>query len=80
MTTMTPTRLRECLKMLRWSQHELARRLGRSEGNIRQMARGTVAVPPEIAGWLEAIAPRAATLLDALDDLMARHPPPTRPE
>ena len=53
---MTPTRLRECLSALGWTQRGLARVLGRDEGNIRQMARGTVQVPEDVAAWLEKLA------------------------
>jgi transcriptional regulator with XRE-family HTH domain len=51
---MTPTRLRECLALLRWSQRGLADALGRPEGTVRQWARGAVRIPPEVAAWLEA--------------------------
>jgi DNA-binding transcriptional regulator YdaS (Cro superfamily) len=50
---MTPTRLRECLALLRWSQRGLADALDRQEGTVRQWARGAVTVPPEVAAWLE---------------------------
>ena len=50
---MSPARLRECLQALSWSQRGLARLLGRSETSVRQWTRGTVAVPAEVARWLE---------------------------
>ena len=53
---MTPTRLRECLTLLRWSQRGFADALGRSEGTVRQWARGAVQIPPEVELWLEAAA------------------------
>ena len=53
---MTPTRLRECLTALDWTQRGLARLLGRQEGTVRQWARGTVQVPGEIGEWLERLA------------------------
>jgi DNA-binding transcriptional regulator YdaS (Cro superfamily) len=64
---MTPTRLRECLAILRWSQRGLADALGRPEGTVRQWARGAVQIPPDVAAWLEAAA-----------RWHARHPPPER--
>lgn len=53
---MTPTRLRECLALLRWSQRGLADALERAEGTVRQWARGTVDIPPEVESWLERLA------------------------
>lgn len=53
---MTPTRLRECLALLRWSQRGLADALARAEGTVRQWARGAVQIPPEVAEWLEVLA------------------------
>jgi transcriptional regulator with XRE-family HTH domain len=50
---MTPTRLRECLALLRWSQRGLADALGRPEGTVRQWARGAVRIPDDVAAWLE---------------------------
>jgi DNA-binding transcriptional regulator YdaS (Cro superfamily) len=64
---MTPTRLRECLALLRWSQRGLADALGRPEGTVRQWARGAVQIPPAVASWLEAAARWHAS-----------HPPPAR--
>lgn len=52
---MTPTRLRECLTALDWSQRGLARLLDRSEGHVRQWARGVAPVPPHVAAWLETL-------------------------
>ncbi|MGD0110155.1 MAG: nuclease [Rhodopila sp.] len=53
---MTPTRLRECLAALDWSQRGIARRLNRQEGTVRQWARGAVEIPDPIADWLETLA------------------------
>lgn len=50
---MTPTRLRECLTALDWTQRGVARLLGRQEGTVRQWARGTVHIPDDVARWLE---------------------------
>lgn len=64
---MTPTRLRECLALLRWSQRGLADALQRPEGTVRQWARGAVQIPADVARWLEQCA-----------RFHAKHPPPQR--
>jgi hypothetical protein len=64
---MTPTRLRECLALLRWSQRGLADALQRPEGTVRQWARGAVQIPAPVAAWLEAAA-----------RWHAKNPPPER--
>ena len=56
---MTPTRLRQCINALYWTQRGLAALLRRPEGTVRQWARGTVKIPPEVAEWLEARAQHA---------------------
>lgn len=50
---MTPTRLRECIEALGWTQRGLARVLERQEGTVRQWARGAVQIPADVADWLE---------------------------
>jgi plasmid maintenance system antidote protein VapI len=75
---MTPTALREALALLRWSQRGLADQLQRPEGTVRQWARGTVQIPPDVAAWLARIAPRAGELHDQLERLLAENPPPMR--
>lgn len=50
---MTPTRLRECLDILHWTQRGFARVVGCSEGTVRQWARGRLDVPAPIAEWLD---------------------------
>jgi ribosome-binding protein aMBF1 (putative translation factor) len=64
---MTPTRLRECLVLLAWSQRGLATLLERHEGTVRQWARGAVEMPDDVVRWLEARARHAE-----------KHPPPLR--
>jgi hypothetical protein len=64
---MTPTRLRECLALLRWSQRGLAEALDRPEGTVRQWARGAVRVPEPVADWL-----------DRAGRWHAKNPPPPR--
>lgn len=63
----TPTRLRECLAALDWTQRGLGRLLGRQEGTVRQWARGAVQIPEDVAAWLEVRARYAE-----------KHPPPIR--
>jgi hypothetical protein len=53
---MSPTRLRECLEALVWTQRGLARVLERQEGTVRQWARGAVKIPEDVATWLERLA------------------------
>lgn len=50
---MTPNRFRECLTLIGWSGHELARRLDKDERQIRRWASGAYAIPQPIADWLE---------------------------
>ena len=64
---MTPTRLRECIALLRWSQRGLADAIGVDEARVRKWARGVGEVPDEVASWLERRA-----------DAMAADPPPVR--
>ena len=53
---MTPTRLRECLEALHWSQRGLADVLHHGEGTVRGWARGARPIPPNVADWLETLA------------------------
>lgn len=64
---MTPTRLRECLTALHWTQRGLAQLLGRDEGSVRRWARGAAQIPADVAVWLEKLARHHE-----------RHPPPRR--
>jgi transcriptional regulator with XRE-family HTH domain len=49
---MLPEEMRNILSMMDWSQRSLARRLGVSEGLVRQWARGFHPVPDYISVWL----------------------------
>ena len=49
---MTPTRFRECLDALRWSQRGLADALAMDERQVRRWAAGA-AIPEAVAAWLE---------------------------
>lgn len=62
---MTPTRLRECLVSLRWSQRGLAEALDCADRLVRRWAAGSASIPPDVADWLETLT--AAHLA---------HPPP----
>ena len=53
---MTPTEFRACLDALHWTQRGLARILNRSEGTVRQWARGAVRIPTDVAIWLDWLA------------------------
>lgn len=50
---MTPTRLRECLATIGWSQRGLADRLGLEETRTRRWASGRYPIPENVAQWLE---------------------------
>lgn len=50
---MTPTRLREVLDTLHWSQRDLAGVLMCNERLVRRWAAGNANVPPAIVSWLE---------------------------
>jgi len=52
----TPTRLREALAALHWSQRGLAAILDIDERQVRRWAAGTYPVPERIAAWLEGMA------------------------
>ncbi len=62
---MTPTHLRECLALLRWSQRGFADALSVDERQVRRWTTGAAMVPEQVAAWLER---RAAA--------MAADPPP----
>jgi ribosome-binding protein aMBF1 (putative translation factor) len=62
---MSPTRLRECLAHLRWSQRSLADALTCDERLVRRWAAGQADVPEDVASWLE-----------QMGSVMALNPPP----
>lgn len=53
---MTPTRLRECLTLLDWSQRGVAALIQRDERQVRRWAAGQGAIPDYLATWLETLA------------------------
>lgn len=64
---MTPTRRRECLAVLRWTQRNFARAVEWDEGTVRRWLRVGGDAPPEVDAWLERRA-----------QAMAADPPPVR--
>ena len=66
---MTPTRLRECLAVLGWSQRTLAKLTQRDDSLVRRWADGDRPVPETVAAWLERMAA-------AMQALLAADPPP----
>ena len=64
---MSPTRRRECLALLRWTQRGFAAIIGWDEGTVRRWLRDGGEAPAEIDAWLE----RRAVA-------MAGDPPPSR--
>lgn len=54
---MTPDRLRECLDIIGWSQHDLSDALGIDDRTVRlYWAMGRKPVPENVAAWLEELA------------------------
>ncbi|MCE2578015.1 hypothetical protein LDL36_05735 [Komagataeibacter sp. FNDCR1] len=53
---MTPTRFRECLAAIGWSQRGFATKIGADERLARRWAAGRADIPPSIAAWLEVLA------------------------
>lgn len=67
---MTPTRRRECLALLRWTQRGFAAVIGWDEGTVRRWLRDGGKAPAEIDAWLER---RAMAMADDLPP--SRHTP-----
>ncbi|WP_424138647.1 nuclease [Roseomonas chloroacetimidivorans] len=57
---MTPTRFRECLDALHWTQRGLATILGCADTLTRGWASGRGTIPEPVAEWLEERARQAA--------------------
>jgi ribosome-binding protein aMBF1 (putative translation factor) len=53
---MTPSRLRDVLTLLHWSQRGLADIMACDERLVRRMAAGAADIPPAVAEWLEKLA------------------------
>lgn len=53
---MMPGRLRECLRILRWSETELAAALGRQPAEVGAWLDGRGRAPLAVTAWLEALA------------------------
>ena len=77
---MTPTRLRECLDALRWSQRALADNLGVSERIARRWAAGSAIIPGPVASWLESATFHVAPMFDAIDEWFEHNKPPQKPK
>jgi transcriptional regulator with XRE-family HTH domain len=52
---MIPGRLRECLKILRWSAADVAEQLGCPESGVTIWLDGRAVAPIAVAAWLEAL-------------------------
>ncbi|MCP1243866.1 helix-turn-helix domain-containing protein [Acetobacter lambici] len=52
---MTPERLKECLELIGWSQHELAKRVEADKQLVSEWVLGTSDIPASIAAWLETL-------------------------
>ncbi len=57
---MTPTRLRDAIACLGWTQRGLARMLDCDERMVRRWTAGSGPIPSEIAAWLDRLAAAAA--------------------
>ena len=69
----TPDRLRDCLRLLGWSQRGLGRQVARQEGQVRQWCRGAASVPGEVAVWLEGRAQHAEQTPPPTSSVPVRH-------
>jgi hypothetical protein len=56
MGRMTPTRFRECLDALSWSQRGVADLLRVNERQVRRWATGQYLIPDKVAAWLDTLA------------------------
>ncbi|MBV1834972.1 helix-turn-helix domain-containing protein [Novacetimonas pomaceti] len=70
---MTPTRLRECLALLRWSQRGLADVLDTHQTTVRRWATGAQPIPENVAAWLERLA-KVHALYEYPEDWRQRNP------
>jgi len=64
---MTADELHAFLTRMDWNIQTLADALARDHRTLRRWRKGTLAIPDDEAQWIE-----------ALDDWLARHPPPMR--
>lgn len=53
---MTPSRLEECLRTLRWSKRSLADALDVQERTVRRWANGESRIPERVSEWLDRVA------------------------
>ena len=66
---MTPERFRECLDIIGYTTRGIADLLGRDDRRIRRWSGGTIAIPADVAEWLEGYA-------QAIERYHKDHPPP----
>jgi hypothetical protein len=52
---MTPTRLRECLSALRWTQRGLAETLQCNDRLVRRWTAGAAEIPSSVGAWIETL-------------------------
>ena len=64
---MTPIRFKECLNQMRWTSIDLVNALHCDLAWIEALESGQIAVPKDVAGWLETLA-----------KCHAENPPPLR--
>ena len=53
---MTPERFRECLNILEYTTRGIAEVLGRPDRRVRRWSQGIIAIPDEVATWLDGMA------------------------
>lgn len=53
---MTPTRFRECLRSIRWTSVDIVNALQCDLAWIESLESGEIAIPEDVAVWLEKIA------------------------
>jgi len=76
---MTPERLRELIAMTGLERRELARLLGYgSDNSLRQCEAGKASLPADKAKWLAAYAKFRQRQAEALQNWLAKNPPPSQ--
>jgi hypothetical protein len=80
---MTPTELKECLRLINWSQRRLATEIQCHERTVRRFVDGTYVMPEPEAAWLRKLAKfhkKYAPMYAAIAEFHAKNPPPIRPK
>ena len=52
MVVVTPERMRECQRVIRWGWEVIAAEVGVSDRSLRRMAAGQKPIPSEVEDWL----------------------------